>query len=54
MCHHTHHDDPDTNAHPSDNVQFGVEHLVDGSRTTLTEAERKGMSTLILKKTGIH
>lgn len=33
----SHHDDADTDADPADDVQFGVEHLVDCSRTALTE-----------------
>lgn len=33
----THHDDADTDANPADDVQFVVEHLVDGSRTALME-----------------
>ena len=32
---HTHHDDPDADAHPSDDVQLAVEHLVDGSGAAL-------------------
>lgn len=33
----SHHDDADTDADPADDVQFGVEHLVDCSRTALIE-----------------
>lgn len=36
----THHDDADTDADPANDVQFVVEHLVDGSRTALTEQEK--------------
>lgn len=33
----THHDDPDADADPADDVQLGVEHLVDGRGAALTE-----------------
>lgn len=33
----SHHDDTDTDADPADDVQFVVEHLVDGGRTALIE-----------------
>lgn len=32
---HTHHNDSNTNANPTNDVQPVVEHLVDGSRTAL-------------------
>ncbi len=37
----THHDDADTDADPADDVQSVVEHLVDGSRTALTEQQNR-------------
>lgn len=46
----THHDDADTDADPADDVQFVVEHLVDGGRTALKEEpeEKKTLKRLIL------
>lgn len=39
---HAHHDDADADPDPTDDVQFAVEHLVDGRRTALTSQGKGG------------
>lgn len=55
----SHHDDTDADADPADDVQFVVEHLVDGGRTALIErhdvtAPRIQCSILTAHYTGMY
>lgn len=49
----TYSDDSYTDADPPDDVDFVVEHFVDGSRTALTEEDRKDTVLVLVHKNRI-